>query len=318
LKLDSNLNLKDIRLAVLIGCLVGSGLLASFYWFFDAVYFGPNAEKFYSIKLGGNLTYQQDDLTLVIGNSRHDTSRPLSIFGISSQNNWDIFSSLLSGESDRDINAGLQFQSQPLYTLNLGTVPEIVSVSVKELKTGIYHGWIYIRGPTTFVVPVTLSTDPKVVQAVTVVIIGVLLSIAFWEVYFYFSSEVKRKNANELRQDANMIETNYLQGVNLAAIPAPHNQEFLDVQTLVQDLRILADAKDASAQKIENRYLENASKIFTADVATIGFGILAGIVGLFNNNYVINLVDITVLNAFTLLGIGLAIGSLKGLVDKPQ
>ena len=73
-----------------------------------------------------------------------------------------------------------------------------------------------------------------------------------------------------------------------------------------------------SAIRIESRYLDNAAKIFTADVATVGFGILVGIVGLFNNNYVINLVDITALNALTLIGIGLAIGSLKALVDKPQ
>lgn len=94
-------DLKDIRFAVFVGCLVLSGLLASFYWFFDAVYFGPNAEKFYSIRLGGNLTYQDGDLTLVIGNNRQDTTRPLSIFGISNQASWEIFSSLLSGEYER-------------------------------------------------------------------------------------------------------------------------------------------------------------------------------------------------------------------------
>jgi hypothetical protein len=114
-----------------------------------------------------------------------------------------------------------------------------------------------------------------------------------------------------------MIDANYLQGVNIAAIPAPYNQDFLDTQTLVQDLRNLANMKDSSAQKIENRYLENAAKIFTADVATIGFGILTAIVGLFSNNYVISLVDINYLNGLTLLGLGLAIGSLKGFVDKP-
>jgi type II secretory pathway pseudopilin PulG len=308
----------DIRLGVFIACLIGSVILALFYLAFDSLLFSPNALNIYSVKAAGNMTYQKDNLTLVIGTSRENTTRPLSIFGINNESNWKIFSTLLSGESNRDVSpSNILFNGYSELPFRITSVPQIIHISTQELQIGKYHGWLYITGSDNFVIPITLASDPKIVQAVTIVIIGILLSIAFWEVYFFFDSKVKRKNANIIRQEANMIDANYLQGVNIAAIPAPYNQDFLDTQTLVQDLRNLANMKDSSAQKIENRYLENAAKIFTADVATIGFGILTAIVGLFSNNYVISLVDINYLNGLTLLGLGLAIGSLKGFVDKP-
>ena len=62
---------------------------------------------------------------------------------------------------------------------------------------------------------------------------------------------------------------------------------FSDYDTHVQELRNQADKKEFAAEKIDNRYLLHLARIFTADVATIGFGILTGIIGLLNNNYVI-------------------------------
>ncbi|MGA8842683.1 MAG: hypothetical protein WB511_03800, partial [Nitrososphaeraceae archaeon] len=152
----------DIRARVFIACLVGSGLLALFCFVFDSVYFGLNADKIYSLKLGGNLTYHQDKLTLVIGNSRQNATRPLSIFGISNQDNWNIFSSLLSGESGRDISPiKILFNEHPSFLFRITTVPIIIHISVPDLETGRYHGWMYISGPENLVVPVTLFTDPK-------------------------------------------------------------------------------------------------------------------------------------------------------------
>ena len=72
------------------------------------------------------------------------------------------------------------------------------------------YTWVYIKGPTTFVIPITLSTDPKIVQAVTVVIIGILLAIAFWEVYFFFSAQTKRNNSSNKRNMAQDLSQTFV------------------------------------------------------------------------------------------------------------
>jgi hypothetical protein len=311
----------DIRLGVFIGCLSLSIALAIFYWLYDSLFFSNNAQSIFSVNLNGNRSYQQDNLTLVIGSSRENASRSLSIFGISNQTSWIIFSSLLSGEIDRDISpTNILFNMETAYSFKAKKFPEIIQLSVPNLQTGQYSGWLYINGAEDYIVPITISTDAKIIQAVTVVVIGVLLSIAFWEIYFYFSAIVKRKNEEEIRIEANSIESQYLPApaINAIAAVGPIPQDLINIQSEVQDLRNIADSKDASATKIENRYLENAAKIFTADVATVGFGILTGLIGLFSNNYVIGLIDLGTNDVIILIGIGLAIGSLKGLVDKPQ
>ncbi len=170
----------------------------------------------------------------------------------------------MSGEYDRDIKASnLQFENSAQFTFGLGTIPEVVDESVKELKTGRYRGWVYIKGPTIFVIPITLSTDPKIVQAITVVIIGILLAIAFWEVYFYFSAQTKRNNSRNKRNMAQelsqtlvpvgeieeRIRNRNMSREEVDRIQQNNNRINAAIQNLIQE----ADNNVTSAIKIESR-----------------------------------------------------------------
>ena len=86
--------------------------------------------------------------------------------------------------------------------------------------------------------------------------------------------------------------------------------------TKIGELRQKAQRRRTRAIDVQNRYLTNTTKIVSAEVGTVVFGILTGIVGLANNNYVTNLVEINGIESVVLFGIGLGIGSLKGLIDR--
>jgi hypothetical protein len=72
-----------------------------------------------------------------------------------------------------------------------------------------------------------------------------------------------------------------------------------------------------TAYKISNRYLLRGPTIVSAEIATVIFGIIIGLIGLASNSYVTNIIEFNEINITILIGIGLGIGSLKGLVDKP-
>lgn len=77
----------------------------------------------------------------------------------------------------------------------------------------------------------------------------------------------------------------------------------------------IVQRKMERVRKVESRYTENAIKIGTFDIASVIFGIITGLVGLMSNTYVTSLIEISWIDAITLIGIGLGIGSLKGVVD---
>jgi hypothetical protein len=86
----------------------------------------------------------------------------------------------------------------------------------------------------------------------------------------------------------------------------------------IKSLRDSANKKERKAKNTEKRYDEDMAKIFTVDGASIGFGILTELIGVFNNSSEINLVQISTMDVIILIGIGLGIGSLKGFIDKPK
>jgi hypothetical protein len=91
----------------------------------------------------------------------------------------------------------------------------------------------------------------------------------------------------------------------------------LQIELLNQKYKQERRKRTERIDRIKKRYTEPSSRvrILSFDVATVIFGIVTALVGLSSNSYVIGLVEITPIDWVTLIGIGLGIGSLKGLVD---
>jgi hypothetical protein len=262
-----------------------------------------NPKLDYSLNFDKNSTYSEGNLSIVIGNNGHSSSKILNIYGQSPEK-ISIFSSILATQTGKVIN-NLTFDGNSIYTLNgLAKSPtRINNVGVDNIQSGLYYGFLYLADGNLVTIPITVSTEGKVAQVITLVVIGVLTSILFWEIFFIFNPIVSKKTLagldNKITDLRNKAKNNLITA-----------QETTRLNKYIEK----ADNRRVRIMDINNRYLTRAAKILTIDVASVGFGILTGIIGIFSTS-VVSLVEINEVDAFILFGIGLGIGSLKGFVD---
>lgn len=263
----------------------------------------------YHLKIDGNDTYTAGNLTIVVGNNGNNLSKILNIYGIEDPTSTLMFSSLLATQTGK-ILENLTFAGSSVYTIRSnGEFPiRIYDVDANDLKSGKYDGFLYIKDGDLVSIPIVLSTEPKTSLAIALVIIGVLLSIIFWELFFIVTEKLKKKGAIEMEALAGQFQRNLERN---PAILRP------DVQIDMDGLRQRAYRDRITAYKISNRYLLRGPTIVSAEIATVIFGIIIGLIGLASNSYVTNIIEFNEINITILIGIGLGIGSLKGLVDKP-
>ena len=262
---------------------MGILVLTILYWAIDYT-IQKNLHNNYYVKLGGNMTYQMNNFTLVIGRNQENLYRSLSVYEPDNESSWRIFSSLLSGESNNDIMPNeILFNHTQIFPFKISNILKIITVTVKNIEPGMYHGWFYLAGKTTIAIPVTISTEPKVIQAIIIVIIGTLFSIAFWEIFFYLYVIGNKGAAKKAMAKVQDIQNQYVKGQS----PPAENLQY--TKSLIE----IATRREKNAIGTENRYLENAGKIFTVDIASIGFAILTALLGLFKDNYVTHLAYIS-------------------------
>jgi hypothetical protein len=244
----------------------------------------------YSLNFENDQTYSNDKLSMVIENNGKPDDKKLTIHGITTGTN--ILSSPLATQTGKKIDQ-LTFSPGlvPVGTNGLGSV----TISVTNPSSGKFLGWIYLTGSNEFTIPISLSTEPKIIQAMFLIVIGVLVAIILWELFFI----ADREHSNGLVKSWSNELPN--------AATARQNELNAEIQK-----------KNDRIKHINNRYSDpnSKTKILTFDLAAITFGIIAGLVGLLNNNYVYGLSEITMVDVGILLGIGLGIGSTKGLVDR--
>jgi hypothetical protein len=217
----------------------------------------------------------------------------------------EVFTSLLATQTGKVID-NLTLGDESIYYIENNDFPiSIHNVNPGEkFQSGVYSGFLYIDNGSLTSVPINLFTEPKTFQAVSLVVIGVLASILFWEVFFVLREIALRKESMTLLEYADRLVANPPKGLT-----AKTSGE------LIKDLMLRADHQLSRAIETEYRYLTMGSKIVSAEVATVAFGILTGLVGLANNSFVTNLVEIDWNDGAILFRIGLGIGSLKGIVD---
>jgi hypothetical protein len=285
-------------------CVIIIALLILVYSLVDAWIF-PLKLK-YSLKFPDNQTYASGDLSMVVSNNGLESSKKLFIHGVKDQS--VLFSSPLSTQLGKTISYLVIGNGQHKIPLKVSNenVTEI-DVRVENLSSGTYNGWLYLTNGSSFTIPIVVSTEPKFVQAVILVVTGVLISIIFWELFFLLD---KKKKVSDKMNRVNNIVDNFDGLLNI----------YTDDQKIA-----FAEYEDPGVQrltrqikKIDNRYAEKGVQIVSFQLATVIFGIVTGVVGALSNSYVTNSIEITPPIASILIGLGLGIGSLKGLVDKPD
>jgi hypothetical protein len=283
-------------------CSVTLGILIALYSAieYDLWIFSSNPK--YSLIFENDGTYANGDLSMAVAGNGLDTSKKVFIHGV--ENQTIIFTSLLSTETGKVIDFLAFNIDQKKVTLNVDEDNiASVDVSVPNLQSGKYYGWLYLTNGSTFTIPIIVFTEPKVIQAVILVVIGVLLSIIFWEIFFYIDNKF------------NQITGYRLQNMPVANLRSRAGFRNLSDNQITAKQGAIVQRKLERVRKIHSRYTENAVKIGTFDVAAVIFGIITGLVGLMSNTYVTSLIEISMIDVITLIGIGLGIGSLKGIVD---
>jgi hypothetical protein len=260
----------------------------------------------YSLNLHGNQTYQAGSLHMVVGNNGINSSKVLSIYRVNDVDPpTEVFTSLLATQTGKVID-NLTFSNEQIYRIRNNDFPIIIGdVEPGEtLHSGIYAGFLYVNNGSLKSVPITLFTEPKVFQAVILVVIGVLSSILFWEVFFVLQEIALNEGSGAL-----------LSKIRGLALQPPLGMNIQSWSMKIDQFLGRLNHQRTKALEVENRYILKGSQIVGADVGTIAFGIFTGLVGLANNSYITNLIEIDWLDGAILFGIGLGIGSLKGLVD---
>jgi hypothetical protein len=185
----------------------------------------------------------------------------------------------------------LSFNNHEKITLNVtNNKIDIVRISFNNFEDGQYRGWMFLAEKSNLAVPFQVSTEPKVIHAFILVVIGVLSAIAMWELFFYIDERYNVRTAAENRNKANAAARG-----DLGAI---HNR--------------IAQRKEERVLRIQSR---RGAQIVSLDVAAVILAIVGGLVALTNNDYLSSLVEINWYDAFVLIVTGIGIGNLKAVVD---
>lgn len=296
----------DPELKVVAACTTIFFLLIGIYLGFNYA-FDTNAEKKYSLTFGGSSTFSDDKIALVVGNNNSSSSKSVSLYGISNESETRIFpSTFLSGakggkmiDSNRiRINEAPDEAPNELRFVGGGNYPVQFSFSIDNIDIGLYQGWLFIENSdNTTQVPITVSTEAKLVQALILATAGVIAATGFWEFLKWSDKKRLQEEENDLRTQV----TGLAAGNPIAASSSL-------ALSRVQEKRVA----------LEKRYADpnTKAKIAVIELGSIFLGIVVSLIGLLSNSFVIGIIDIDLQTAAVLLGIGLGIGSLRLFADK--
>ena len=167
------------------------------------------------------------------------------------------------------------------HTLSKKDSPFIV-----DTESGSFSGWLIVNNDRqSFSIPDTLETKPMVNIAILWILVGVISAFGFWEIYRHYDLETAKQINEKMSK-------------NPSFGPSP--------------------SLSIKVEKLSNRYKTNHSKIRIAilQIGSIAFGVVAGFVALLNNGYVTNIRSITFEDTVVLFALGLAIGSVKEIVER--
>jgi hypothetical protein len=289
---------------VVIYCVIIFIVLIIALALYQATYL-QNLSKDYILTSDGKITLSEDNMSLVIDNSRDDSSRIIEIDGVDDISQARIYSSALRTSSGDTIIPKITKQQ-----LNSESSGSYKFVPDKELtQPASYDGWLFIRGRAQeHTIPISLSSPPMLPQALIIVLIGSVSSIAFWEIIHYLNEKNTQKKNKEINEKADHIfQTDVDNEVN--------KMKKFNLLIRATSLKL---QRDATRSKEKSRYetKEGTAKMTFTAVGSSAFGIIVALLGLLNNDYLVGITFLNYQDIGVLFGLGFGATSLKELFVK--
>ena len=287
--------LEDYReLVIAIPCYSAVAFLA--FWYIPLLTDEANSRvQSYSLTIGEHSnTYKVENgkLTFNLDNNQGDTSS-LYVYGLFLANNINqakFFVSDLYSEGGTLVKANDILVDPNVISLTpISESPTKIDLTIQAgRELGKFQGWFMLLiGEEVIAVPLAASTDPLYVIAVWWVTTGALLSIGTWELANFFDRKRTSKQLSFLQKN----------NLNVA------RQNLLEVRKSKHDAHL------SIAGEIAQFSLVN--------IFTVVFGIAAFYLALLSKPEVMELQTISQFDIYSLIGLGLGIGSLSGFINKP-
>lgn len=218
---------------------------------------------------------------------------------------------------------------------------------------GAFNGYILLGGKETSLIsiPMTASTSPLIAESIILIIIGVTISVCLWELIIYERNLRKKKTKQPLKEKAaakkeesmkanrraskclaRMEEIKNLQNQNLLGLHeftmrkealTPIMEHSTQQAAINESESSALELKIAEAEKDLLKYNErnesapkSAGRIALIEVAPSFFAIFIAMFAVLGDQSTLSAVLFSPLAVAKLVGLGLATGSLKELVDK--
>jgi hypothetical protein len=170
-----------------------------------------------------------------------------------------------------------------------------------------YNGWLLLRGQANeYIIPINVSSPPMLPQALIIVLIGSVSSIAFWEVIHYYDQRNMQDKNMKIEKKADKI---YKKQV-------PREKDPMKRRNLLIRATKLKLQRDATRSKEKSKYETPAgtAKMTFSAVGSSVFAIIVALLGLLNNEYLKGITFLNYQDIGVLFGIGFGATSLKELL----
>ena len=270
--------------------------------------------KEYEINFNGEINFKNDELTAIVNNTNNGGF--ISIYGLNRSQSYFIHPTYLAGQKGNE----LILQGDDFKVIS-NAEPIVLKISPSSEKSGSYDGWVLIRTDKSLLtsISITAETEPLMLLATLWVLVGIFLSLTLWELIKYFKRKEAESKKKALQEEANTLTTQ-VTDLRVAGAPDISAQYYIDILNtdVFQKLQESAIWGEI-ASNLSSRWSKWKSffRIIILEFGTIAFGIAVGLLGIYSNASVTNLLSIGVHEILILLGLGLGIGSLKELIDKP-
>ena len=297
-----------------IVCITGIIILSAICIELEYNIFGTSPNQF-SFLIDNKLIYDNTKSTdkmkyyLVVGNNGNNLNT-LDLYRSGNVTpNTTLFTSMLSTISGKTISH-LTFNNKTSYTIENKPMPtKINEIAARGLSSGSYGGYLYLKSDNNLIVmPIKVTTQPKILESTLIAVIGILLGFLIWEIIVFIVARLSHIGAREIRKS--------IRKVNLSTdddSSSKHLSQYNLEQLKTLSARLYS--MENQAMWIRNRYYIQPLSIVGTDVAAVVFAIFISITKLLSDANVINIVEMTSLDVAKLLIIGIGIASVKILPE---
>lgn len=255
-------------------------------------------DQYYSLAIGDDSTVYkvgEGELTFTLENNRGQTLPSIYIYGLTLPNNVnqaDVFLSNLYSQDGRPVSR-ISAQPDTITRSDISMPPAKIGISIPSNKEmGDFQGWLMLSlGEELISIPLKASTDPLFLIAVLWVSVGALVTIGTWELGRFFDRRQTKEELNSLTKE-------------------------LSVAAQVNDPKFLAIQNKKTRYDLRLTNSRQAIKFAFVDTFSFVFGIGLFYIGLLDNSFVTGLQTISEFDIYSLIGIGIGIGSLAGFINK--